>query len=188
MILWGKAGYHYHVWIHDNNKLLWVFVSSLSNLIGPTNKKIATVSIQTIIQTGSLQTIVIKVIGNVWVNIKSLGTFVYKPSSITIRKCTEMEFLALTIGRHPCTCWTCNTAYVGQFCAENNNGFICCFRENGVASATATRRSYTPETTQPTYPVMSGVPKAAVPTKLTAPVHIDIGGTIYTSSLENLTK
>lgn len=65
------------------------------------------------------------------------------------------------------------------------------FRENGAGgsappAATAMKRAYTPENTR--YPVMTGVPKPAVPTKLTAPVHIDIGGTIYTSSLENLTK
>lgn len=64
------------------------------------------------------------------------------------------------------------------------------FRENGSAVAapqsTTAKRSYTPDSGH--YPVMTGVPKPAVPTKLTAPVHIDIGGTIYTSSLENLTK
>ncbi|XP_067928292.1 BTB/POZ domain-containing protein kctd15-like [Watersipora subatra] len=62
-------------------------------------------------------------------------------------------------------------------------------RENGSAAVpvtTSSKRPYTPET--PHYQVLTGVPKPAVPTKLTAPVHIDIGGTIYTSSLENLTK
>ena len=35
---------------------------------------------------------------------------------------------------------------------------------------------------------ISGVPCSATPTRYTAPVHIDVGGTIYTSSLETLTK
>ena len=34
----------------------------------------------------------------------------------------------------------------------------------------------------------SGVPCPATPTRYTAPVHIDVGGCIYTSSLETLTK
>lgn len=34
----------------------------------------------------------------------------------------------------------------------------------------------------------TGVPNPATPTKYTAPVHIDVGGTIYTSSLEVLTR
>lgn len=104
-----------------------------------------------------------------------------------------MKLFALAINRQPfCTCIGQATSpfqHVGQFNAIKLTAEAFRCRENGVASATATRRSYTPETTtQPSYPVMSGVPKAAVPTKLTAPVHIDIGGTIYTSSLENLTK
>ncbi|ELT99957.1 hypothetical protein CAPTEDRAFT_19163 [Capitella teleta] len=38
------------------------------------------------------------------------------------------------------------------------------------------------------YPKYSGVPCPATPTRYTAPVHIDVGGSIYTSSLETLTK
>ncbi|KAL8608354.1 hypothetical protein ACOMHN_002587 [Nucella lapillus] len=33
-----------------------------------------------------------------------------------------------------------------------------------------------------------GVPCPATPTRYTAPVHIDVGGVIYTSSLETLTR
>ncbi|KAF5403214.1 hypothetical protein PHET_03399 [Paragonimus heterotremus] len=33
-----------------------------------------------------------------------------------------------------------------------------------------------------------GVPKPATPTRFTAPVHVDVGGVLYTSSLETLTK
>ncbi|GAA56156.1 hypothetical protein CSKR_101416 [Clonorchis sinensis] len=33
-----------------------------------------------------------------------------------------------------------------------------------------------------------GVPQPATPTRYTAPVHVDVGGTLYTSSLETLTK
>jgi len=35
---------------------------------------------------------------------------------------------------------------------------------------------------------ISGVPCPATPTRYTAPVHIDVGGSIYTSSLETLTR
>lgn len=38
------------------------------------------------------------------------------------------------------------------------------------------------------YQKISGVPCPATPTRYTAPVHIDVGGVIYTSSLETLTK
>ncbi|XP_030021677.1 BTB/POZ domain-containing protein KCTD1 [Manduca sexta] len=34
---------------------------------------------------------------------------------------------------------------------------------------------------------IAGIPRVAVTTKFNAPVHIDVGGTIYTSSLETLT-
>lgn len=35
---------------------------------------------------------------------------------------------------------------------------------------------------------ITGIPCVAAASKYTAPVHIDVGGTIYTSSLETLTK
>lgn len=35
---------------------------------------------------------------------------------------------------------------------------------------------------------LSGIPCVAAASRYTAPVHIDVGGTIYTSSLETLTK
>ena len=35
---------------------------------------------------------------------------------------------------------------------------------------------------------ITGVPCPATPTRYTAPVHIDVGGSIYTSSLETLTR
>lgn len=38
------------------------------------------------------------------------------------------------------------------------------------------------------YSKISGVPCPASPTRYTAPVHIDVGGVIYTSSLETLTR
>lgn len=62
------------------------------------------------------------------------------------------------------------------------------------------RRVSTPVAkTTPTSPVVtnqnggyaakiSGVPCPATPTRYTAPVHIDVGGVIYTSSLETLTR
>ena len=42
--------------------------------------------------------------------------------------------------------------------------------------------------TSPPVGKISGVPCPATPTRYTAPVHIDVGGTIYTSSLETLTR
>lgn len=38
------------------------------------------------------------------------------------------------------------------------------------------------------YNKMTGIPSVAAASRYTAPVHIDVGGTIYTSSLETLTK
>jgi hypothetical protein len=35
---------------------------------------------------------------------------------------------------------------------------------------------------------ITGIPSVAPASRYTAPVHIDVGGTIYTSSLETLTK
>lgn len=37
-------------------------------------------------------------------------------------------------------------------------------------------------------PKISGIPCAAAPSRYTAPVHIDVGGVTYTSSLETLTR
>ena len=36
--------------------------------------------------------------------------------------------------------------------------------------------------------VGDGIPVVATPSRYTAPVHIDVGGKIYTSSLDTLTK
>lgn len=38
------------------------------------------------------------------------------------------------------------------------------------------------------YNKLAGIPCVAAASRYTAPVHIDVGGTIYTSSLETLTK
>ncbi|KAJ8919959.1 hypothetical protein NQ315_006488 [Exocentrus adspersus] len=38
------------------------------------------------------------------------------------------------------------------------------------------------------YNKITGIPCVAAASRYTAPVHIDVGGTIYTSSLETLTK
>ena len=37
-------------------------------------------------------------------------------------------------------------------------------------------------------PKLAGIPSVAAASRYTAPVHIDVGGTIYTSSLETLTR
>lgn len=63
-----------------------------------------------------------------------------------------------------------------------------------AASPTLSTSSPTPPT-PPTHtsaasytPKLAGIPCVAAASRYTAPVHIDVGGTIYTSSLETLTK
>ena len=48
--------------------------------------------------------------------------------------------------------------------------------------------SLSPSPNGSAYGKMTGVPCSATPTRYTAPVHIDVGGTIYTSTLEILTR
>ena len=55
-------------------------------------------------------------------------------------------------------------------------------------SASMTSSPLPTSTAQQQLSKISGVPCSATPTRYTAPVHIDVGGTIYTSSLETLTK
>lgn len=43
-------------------------------------------------------------------------------------------------------------------------------------------------TTGYNHKIIAGIPCVAAASKYTAPVHIDVGGTIYTSSLDTLTK
>ena len=51
-------------------------------------------------------------------------------------------------------------------------------REAGAATAAQ----------QPGQPSQAGIPVVATASRFTAPVHIDVGGKIYTSSLDTLTK
>lgn len=62
-----------------------------------------------------------------------------------------------------------------------------------AASPTLSASSPTPATherplTASYTPKLTGIPCVAAASRFTAPVHIDVGGTIYTSSLETLTK
>jgi len=59
----------------------------------------------------------------------------------------------------------------------------------GLPSAAAALQ-YHHVAAQPPQPAakITGVPCPATPTRYTAPVHIDVGGSIYTSSLETLTR
>lgn len=67
-----------------------------------------------------------------------------------------------------------------------------------ATSPTLSTSSPTPLTPTPTSchaapmasytPKLSGIPSVAAASRYTAPVHIDVGGTIYTSSLETLTR
>lgn len=74
---------------------------------------------------------------------------------------------------------------------SNSQGMLALRFQRGAGSRTPTmtspinhsQGSYPPHPTK-----ISGVPCPATPTRYTAPVHIDVGGTIYTSSLDTLTK
>lgn len=55
-----------------------------------------------------------------------------------------------------------------------------------ITSQASSERS--PSVTATFSPKVSGIPCVAAASRYTAPVHIDVGGTIYTSSLETLTK
>ncbi|KAL1518345.1 hypothetical protein ABEB36_001982 [Hypothenemus hampei] len=57
-----------------------------------------------------------------------------------------------------------------------------------TSSPSPTPPPTTSTTTALGYNKMSGIPCVAAASRYTAPVHIDVGGTIYTSSLETLTK
>ncbi|KAF7391887.1 hypothetical protein HZH68_011430 [Vespula germanica] len=60
------------------------------------------------------------------------------------------------------------------------------------ATSPTMSNSSSPTPPTPVTPVynqkMTGIPCVAAASRYTAPVHIDVGGTIYTSSLETLTK
>lgn len=55
-------------------------------------------------------------------------------------------------------------------------------------SSPVTTRPSSSNTPNGHYQKITGVPCPATPTRYTAPVHIDVGGVIYTSSLETLTR
>lgn len=67
-----------------------------------------------------------------------------------------------------------------------------CFRLMSPSSSPATSptmsNSSSPTPPAVNYNKMTGIPCVAAASRYTAPVHIDVGGTIYTSSLETLTK
>lgn len=73
--------------------------------------------------------------------------------------------------------------------------FICIALSNSPAtSPTVSHNSNSPSptpvvpTTGYNHKIIAGIPCVAAASKYTAPVHIDVGGTIYTSSLDTLTK
>lgn len=59
---------------------------------------------------------------------------------------------------------------------------------NSPATSPTMSNSSSPTPPAVNYNKMSGIPCVAAASRYTAPVHIDVGGTIYTSSLETLTK
>lgn len=72
---------------------------------------------------------------------------------------------------------------------------ICIACSNSPAtSPTVSHNSNSPSptpvvpTTGYNHKIIAGIPCVAAASKYTAPVHIDVGGTIYTSSLDTLTK
>ncbi|GJQ67744.1 hypothetical protein Trydic_g16552 [Trypoxylus dichotomus] len=59
---------------------------------------------------------------------------------------------------------------------------------NSPATSPTMSNSSSPTPPTVNYNKMTGIPSVAAASRYTAPVHIDVGGTIYTSSLETLTK
>ncbi|XP_071526713.1 BTB/POZ domain-containing protein KCTD1 isoform X2 [Panulirus ornatus] len=60
-----------------------------------------------------------------------------------------------------------------------------------ISPATSPTLTHSGSPTPPLYPTqhkISGIPTVAAASRFTAPVHIDVGGSIYTSSLETLTR
>ncbi|XP_053642101.1 BTB/POZ domain-containing protein kctd15 isoform X2 [Cherax quadricarinatus] len=60
-----------------------------------------------------------------------------------------------------------------------------------ISPATSPTLTHSGSPTPPLYPPqhkISGIPTVAAASRFTAPVHIDVGGSIYTSSLETLTR
>ncbi|XP_018496381.2 BTB/POZ domain-containing protein kctd15-like [Galendromus occidentalis] len=62
------------------------------------------------------------------------------------------------------------------------------FLQMAAAAAATPATSSGGDLFAPDTPKISGIPCAAAPSRYTAPVHIDVGGVTYTSSLETLTR
>ncbi|VDP69392.1 unnamed protein product [Echinostoma caproni] len=76
-------------------------------------------------------------------------------------------------------------AAIGCVNPESVNG-LCPGHSNAQALKPGAMNSFQPKPA--TNWSKLGVPQPATPTRFTAPVHVDVGGTLYTSSLETLTK
>lgn len=71
-----------------------------------------------------------------------------------------------------------------RVCVQLTRGVTCCFLSQegrSMSRMSVSRSPVSPMTTQ-------GIPSPAQLTKANAPVHIDVGGHMYTSSLATLTK
>lgn len=74
---------------------------------------------------------------------------------------------------------------------SSRNGTSARMLSPSISPATSPTLTHSGSPTPPLYPSqpkISGIPTVAAASRFTAPVHIDVGGSIYTSSLETLTR
>ena len=75
---------------------------------------------------------------------------------------------------------------VGVINKMNTQGLKSTQMESSSQIASSSSSSFSNQSSSS--PKITGIPCVASPSRYTAPVHIDVGGMIYTSSLETLTR
>lgn len=90
----------------------------------------------------------------------------------------EQKFLAMAAAAASQNGVTPNESTLGAFGSD----------ESSLLSRHLTAQHSTATVAPGEPPKISGIPCAAAPSRYTAPVHIDVGGITYTSSLETLTR
>ncbi|XP_066961486.1 BTB/POZ domain-containing protein kctd15 isoform X2 [Macrobrachium rosenbergii] len=78
-----------------------------------------------------------------------------------------------------------------KLCGDNIDALRSRMLSPSISPATSPTLTHSGSPTPPLYPTqpkISGIPTVAAASRFTAPVHIDVGGSIYTSSLETLTR
>ncbi|XP_064118798.1 BTB/POZ domain-containing protein Tiwaz-like isoform X1 [Macrobrachium nipponense] len=84
-----------------------------------------------------------------------------------------------------------STLYQRKLCGDNIDALRSRMLSPSISPATSPTLTHSGSPTPPLYPTqpkISGIPTVAAASRFTAPVHIDVGGSIYTSSLETLTR